>query len=344
MPFTLLQFRGRATRRALFLVASFGLLLLSPVATEAHRLAPSFLSLEIEEGGKVALLWKTPQVVARGARVEPILPAHCKPTSQATTEPENTAWVTRFDLDCGAEGLIGSTLAFAGLEESGTDALVRLGFSDGREIRTIVNREEPQFLIPEKESASRVFLDYLTLGVEHLLSGVDHLLFVLGLMLLMPTRRKLIRAVTAFTVGHSMTLALAALGLLGVSQSLVEVAIAATLVILAKEALQADRERSILVRYPAIAPLVFGLIHGLGFAGALSELGLPGHAIPLALFAFNVGIEVGQIGIVLAGWWLIRRWVDAGPGLPRLIAELPATLIGAMGVFWCLQRATDWLL
>lgn len=309
----------------------------------AHRLAPSFLSLDVHAGGAVELLWKTPQVVARGARVEPVLPEHCEPTREAEVEAEGTAWVTRLGLDCGSRGLIGSTLRFQGLEESGTDALLRLGFDDGREIRAIVSRETPEYLVPEKESPGRVFFDYLSLGVEHLITGLDHLLFVLGLMLLMPTRRKLIAGVTAFTVGHSITLALAVLGVVGLPQSLVEIAIAATLVALGREALRPEPESSPLVRHPALAPLAFGLIHGLGFAGALAELGLPGHAIPLALFAFNVGIEIGQLGVVLVAWWAVRAWVRSQDSMPWLLAELPATVIGTLGVYWCLDRATQWL-
>ena len=308
-----------------------------------HRLAPSFLSLDVGASGAVDLLWKTPQVVARGARVEPVLPDHCRPRGEADVKAEGTAWVTRLALDCGARGLIGSTLRFQGLEESGTDALLRLGFEDGREIRAIVSRESPSFEVPEKESAGRVFADYLTLGIDHLLSGLDHLLFVLGLMLLMPSSRKLIAGVTAFTVGHSITLALAVFGVVGLPASVVEIAIAATLVALGREALQPDPDASPLVRHPALAPLGFGLVHGLGFAGALAELGLPGHAIPLALFAFNVGIEVGQLGVVLVDLWGVRAWVRAQHTMPWILGELPATVIGTLGVYWCLERATQWL-
>ncbi len=323
---------------------ALGLALLALVAPSlGHRLAPSFLSLDVGAEGRVELLWKTPQVVARGARVEPVLPDHCRPRGEAEVQAEGTAWVTRLSLDCGAQGLIGSTLRFQGLEESGTDALLRLGFDDGREIRAIVSRESPSFEVPEKESAERVFLDYLTLGIEHLLSGLDHLLFVLGLMLLMPTPRKLVAGVTAFTVGHSITLALAVLGVVGLPSSVVEIAIAVTLVALAREALGPDPDASVLVRHPALAPLGFGLVHGLGFAGALAELGLPGHAIPLALFAFNVGIEIGQLGVVLVAYWAVRAWVRAQHAMPWILGELPATVIGTLGVFWCLARATQWI-
>jgi len=320
------------------------LAMLTPGAALAHRLAPSFLALDVAQNGDVDVVWKTPQVVARGARVEPVLPDHCKPTAEASVLAEGTAWVTRLPLACGSQGLIGSTLRFTGLEESGTDAMVRIGFDDGREIRAIVSRETPEFLVPEKEQPTEVFVDYMTLGVEHLLTGLDHMLFVLGLMLLMPSRRKLIAGITAFTLGHSVTLALAVLGFVGLPQALVEVAIAATLVALAREALQPDTSASLLVRHPAIAPLSFGLIHGLGFAGALSELGLPGHAIPLALFSFNVGIEIGQLAVLLIAWWAVRAWVDAAGSMPRLLAELPATVIGTLGVYWCLDRASQWLI
>ncbi|MBW2240704.1 MAG: HupE/UreJ family protein [Deltaproteobacteria bacterium] len=328
-------------RAALFLF--FSLLSLAAPAS-AHRLAPSYLSLEVSADGKVDVLWKTAQVVARGAKIDPVLPEVCQHLGEAEVRAEGTAWVTRIRMDCGSEGLIGQRISVTGLEESGTDALVRIAFADGREVRTILTKTAPTMQVPEKESRWRVFSDYVRLGVGHLLGGPDHLLFVLGLMLLMPTSRKLLAAVTAFTLGHSLTLALAALGILGVPQGLVELTIAATLVVLARETLLPHPEASALVRRPWIAPAAFGLVHGLGFAGALAELGLPGHAIPLALFAFNVGIEIGQIGVVLAGWWAVRALARRQTSLPRWLAEAPATVIGTLGVFWCLQRATTWLL
>ncbi len=309
----------------------------------AHRLAPSYLSLESGADGRVAVTWKTPQVVARGAQVEPRLPPSCRPLETPRVEAEGTGWVSRFAMDCGPEGLVGAAVGVAGLEASGTDALVHVALADGREVRRILTKEEPSFVIPERESGLRVFSDYLRLGVLHLLTGADHLLFVLGLMLLMPTRHKLLAAITSFTLGHSLTLALAALGVLGLPQRVVEVGIALTLVSLAAEALEPNREHALLVRQPWLAPAGFGLIHGLGFAGALAELGLPGHAIPLALFSFNVGLELGQLAVVATAWWAVRALVEAGPRWPRLVSELPATVIGTLGVFWCLQRGIGWL-
>ena len=323
--------------------AALAFCLLTAAPGAAHRLAPSFLSLDVAADGGVRLLWKTPRVVARGARVEPVLPDHCRSSGPAETRIEGTAWVTEAELSCGERGLVGETLRVTGLAESGTDTLIRIAFADGREVRSIVTRDQPSYLVPERERRGEVFASYLRLGVEHLLTGIDHLLFVGGLMLLVPSRRKLIAAITAFTLGHSLTLALAVLGWVGVPQDLVEIAIAATLVALAREALRPDPARSILVRRAWLAPAGFGLVHGLGFAGALSALGLPGHAIPLALFAFNVGIELGQLGVVALTWWAIHRLAEAAPRLPRLVAEAPATLIGSLGVFWCLERALGWL-
>jgi len=184
-----------------------------------------------------------------------------------------------------------------------------------------------------------VVRSYTELGVEHILTGFDHLLFVLALVLLVGRGKMLLWTVTAFTLGHSVTLALAVLEWILLPQAPIEIAIAFSIYVLAIEIVRKQQGKATLVnRAPWVVAGLFGLLHGLGFAGALAEVGLPSHEIPLALFSFNVGIEVGQllfVALVLVAWALLRatpiRW-------PARIIDVPAYAIGGLAVFWVFER------
>lgn len=321
----------------------------------AHNLAPAYLELRETSGGAVAVLWKLPAAMPRGADLAPVLPCPADGDA-AAPRPENEAVVFSWHLAC-AGSLVGQRVAIDGLPGSGTDAIVRVALADGREIRAILTADAPALVVPARERAAAVLASYARLGVAHLWTGLDHLLFVAGLALLLGATRALLVAITAFTAGHSATLALAALGVVRVPQAPVEIAIAATIVALALSLARAPRATSgrgptgvpAIARRPALLPFAFGLLHGLGFAGALGELGLPQHAIPLALFSFNLGIELGQLAWVAA--WLtaaraIARFAAPLVAQPRWRAlgrEAAATALGALGVYWCLDRATGWL-
>jgi hypothetical protein len=195
------------------------------------------------------------------------------------------------------------------------------------------------FVVPEAASGWDVAVAYLALGVEHILGGVDHLLFVLALLLLVRGFTLLLKTITAFTVAHSLTLALAALGVLNVPGAPVEAVIALSILFLASEIVRTrGGQIGLTARYPWVVAFTFGLLHGLGFAGALAEVGLPQSAIPLALLFFNVGVEVGQllfVGASLVVVDLIRRprftW-------PAWSWRLPAYGIGSVAAFWCAER------
>jgi hypothetical protein len=317
------------------------LLLALAAPAAAHRLAPSYLELREEAPEVFAVLWRTPQLVARGARLAPVLP--CDAQGAPGAELEATALVERSRLACPG-GLVGRELRVEGLAGSGTDAIVRIAFADGREVRSVLSAARPTLRVPERESALAVATAYVRLGVEHLATGADHALFVLGLLALLRGGRPLVLAITAFTLGHSATLAAASLGGVRLPAALVEIAIAASLVALAG-ALARPRAGapSRLVRRPALLPFGFGLLHGLGFAGTLAEAGLPGHALPLALLAFNVGIELGQLAIVALAAPVVALLARAP--LPRrgFVCELPATALGGIGVYLALDRAAAWL-
>jgi hydrogenase/urease accessory protein HupE len=314
----------------------FALPLLADAAL-AHRLAPSYLELREEASGDVTMLWRTPRLVARGARLSPILP--CSLADEPTASDEATARVLRGQLEC-ESGLIGQTVGVSGLAGSGTDALLHVRFSNGRTLDAVLTAARPQLQIPEQGGGGEVLRAYGRLGVEHLLSGLDHVLFVLGLVALLRTGRPLVLAITAFTAGHSVTLAAASLGWVRIPAEPVEIAIALSLVALALALVRpATAADSALVRRPALLTFGFGLLHGLGFAGALSAAGLPQHALVLSLFSFNVGIELGQlafIAIALGVRAALRTQVARGPFWLR---DVPAYCIGSLAAFWCIERA-----
>jgi hydrogenase/urease accessory protein HupE len=311
-----------------------------PAAALAHRLAPALLELFERGEGRVEIRFKIPVEQPEGSRLEPVLPAGCVAEGAPEATPEGTGVVLHWFARCGAAGLLGSQVSVKGLASSGTNALLRIELEDGRRYRTVLHAGAPSFLVPERESRLDVAHGYARLGVEHILTGFDHLLFVFGLVLLVQGGRALLATVTAFTLGHSVTLSLAALGFVHFPSAWIEVLIAGTILWLAAElALPPDPSR-LMRRKPWLMAGAFGLLHGLGFAGALAEVGLPQGEIPLALLAFNVGIEVGQLAfvvLVLAALWLLRR----GPlsHAPGWLARAPVTAMGALAAYWCFERS-----
>ena len=220
-----------------------------------------------------------------------------------------------------------------------TDALVRVEFADGTTWTQRLTPHRPAATIPAAESSFAVAGVYLRLGVEHILTGLDHLLFVLALLIVARKGRRLLASVTAFTVAHSVTLALAALGFARVPQQPVEAVIALSIVFMAVEIVRGRQGYAgITGRSPWIVAFAFGLLHGFGFAGALSEIGLPPAHIPLALLFFNLGVELGQllfVAVVLgAGWLLGHLWTRSS----RWTEMAPPYAVGTVAMFWVLQR------
>ncbi len=312
-------------------------------AAEGHRLAPSLLELRELPAGRVALTWRTPALRPAGVDVRPMLPARCRPVGDAFASAVAGGVREERTLACGAKGLAGARLGVTGLRESGTDALVRVAFADGRVVRALLSGSEPFLIVPERESRLRVGASYMALGFEHIASGIDHLLLVLLLVLRAGGGRALVGTITAFTVGHSATLSLAALGVVRVAPALVEVAIGLTLLVLAAE-LASDgsarrAESPAGWRRPGVPAFGVGLFHGLGFAGSLSAVGLPAGEIPLTLFAFNVGIELGQLVFVslLFSAAAFARALGLRAPVRAVAAVVHAT--GCVAAFWCFERS-----
>lgn len=323
-------------RRARGALAGALLVLLGPGLAAAHPLAPSLLDLQEEAPGRIAVLWRRPQLLPIGARLEPLLPARCRPLAPPAETLEGAALVTRWTVDCGRDGLTGESIAVTGLAEAGSDVLLRVVFADGHGLRAVLRPDAPSFLLPRAQSPAGVAAGYLRLGIEHLLTGPDHLAFVFGLILLVTGRRRLLGTITAFTLGHSVTLSLAALGFVRLPPAPIEAAIALSILVLAVE-LARDRP-TLLSRRPWLMAAGFGLLHGLGFAGALAQVGLPVREIPLALFSFNVGIELGQIGFILAVLVFSLAFAPVLRRLPRWSVAVPIYAIGTLAAFWMFER------
>jgi hydrogenase/urease accessory protein HupE len=242
-------------------------------------------------------------------------------------------------LRCPPPGLAGREVGVEGLEPSAAGVVLRIERADGGVVRGLLDAGAPRLVVPERESAWAVLLGYGRLGFDHIGSGWDHLLFVLGLVLLAGSRARLLMAVTAFTLGHSVTLVLAALDLVRLAPAPVEIGIAASLLYLASElARPGGRFRPV----PAALAAAFGLLHGLGFAGALRDVGLPAGAVPLALLGFNVGIELGQLAFVLLLLGVAaaaRAALGArAQTLFRPTAIATAYGLGTIAAFWMFER------
>ncbi|MDP9140108.1 MAG: HupE/UreJ family protein [Pseudomonadota bacterium] len=319
-------------------------LLIAPLPSQAHPLAPALLDLREIATHDYDAHWRTSVLRVRGGELTPQWPQDCKATEQGTPQYFNdeAAVEQRWRLRC-ANALPGQLMQIRGLSGSGINVILNLRLADGSTAQTLLGSGDTSFVVPQAEMQPPVFQHYMTLGIEHLLFGFDHVLFVLGLLLLVRRPSTLLLTVTAFTLGHSCTLALAALGLINVNPALTELAIAISILLLAVTVVRpANAPPTLLSRWPALMAAAFGLLHGLGFAGALAGIGLPQDEIPLALLAFNVGIEAGQLlliaaALVLAALW--RRVSVSQPSGTVLLRLLPSYLMGTLAAYWCMHRA-----
>lgn len=332
------------TRMVPLLAAALVLLLPGGETARAHSIAPGLLEITEQADGRLDLVWKTSLYVPAGGPLRPTLPADCSDATPRTETLDGESLTTRWSVRC-AYPLVGRPVAVEGLAMGKTDALVRIALHDGRRIQGVLRGSEPSLVVPERPRRLDVIGSYARLGIEHILSGPDHLLFVLGLLLLVATPRLLVETITAFTVAHSVTLSLVVLGFVHFPSRAIEVGIAASVFVLAVEL---TREPGIRTSWMRRAPWAmagaFGLLHGFGFAGALTETGLPAGEIPLALFAFNVGIELGQLaftGVAAGVGLLVIRVLSRRPAW---LTTGPAYVMGSLSALWCLERTVGLIL
>jgi len=306
----------------------------------AHEVRPAYLDLREDAPGSFDVLFKTPMRGDARLALDVVFSGPVRIATPVISRMTDNAMVQTWRISA-IEPLAGQMVRIDGLTSTMTDALVRIEFIDGGEWVGRLTPGAPQAMIPARQGGWAVAATYLQLGVEHIMLGIDHLLFVLALILIAPSTRQLILAITAFTVAHSITLAAATLGFVNVPPPPIEATIALSIAFVAAEIIRArEGKAGIAARAPWVVAFAFGLLHGFGFAGALSEVGLPAGHIPLALLFFNVGVEVGQllfIAVVLAIAALSRL---ARHPLPRWAALAPPYLIGTLAMFWVIQRVS----
>jgi len=305
----------------------------------AHESRPAYLELRETAPGQFDVLWRTPVLAGVRLPVALVLPRDVKRSGEPVAERLADSVVERRRIDAGAGGLAGRRIEFAGLPLTITDVLVRVELLDGRSWTAIARPSQPWVEIAASQTTLEVAKTYALQGVRHILFGADHLLFVLGLLLIVKDGWSLVKTVTAFTAAHSLTLAAATLGWADVPAPPLNVAIALSILFLGPEILRAERgETSFTIRHPWSVAFAFGLLHGFGFASALSGAGLPRHELPLALVTFNAGVEAGQLGFVAVILGLERYFRTVDIRWPRWALALPAYAVGTFGAFWTVQR------
>ncbi len=331
------------------------LMLLSVGTVQADEYRPAFLELRQSSDEVFEVLWKVPAVGDRPLGLHVRFPADVDTVSTVRASMIGSAYIERYSISRSG-GLAGSEIAIEGLSAASTEVLVRIERLDGTTIVARLLAANPSFVVGESLSRLEVARTYTVFGIEHILGGMDHLLFIACLVLIAGTGHRILITITGFTLAHSITLTLAALGLVRLPIPPIEAVIALSIVFLARE-IALQRRDTLTWRYPIAVSASFGLLHGFGFATALSEVGLPQTEVPAALLAFNVGVEIGQIlfvGVIIATVWVITSILGTlgfiGTANSRQVAELEpldwlrriekplAYTVGGITSIWTVER------
>ena len=330
------------------LVALFSFVALVGLSSAAPAMAdeirPALLDIEEQTTGLFAVTWKVPTRGDRVLAITPHLPDGLELVGSPTVQELPGVRIEHATYKNNGESLTGQTVAIDGLATLPTNVLLLIQLQDGTQHTAILRPAASEFTIPLEASKLEVAGDYWRMGTIHILEGADHLLFVLALLLIVISFGQLLKAVTAFTVAHSITLALATLGVVHVPAAPTEAVIALSILFLATEIVHKHEGRiSLTERYPWVIAFVFGLFHGLGFAGALSEIGVPQHEVPLALLMFNVGVETGQLLFiaVVVGLMALLRCLPLQP--PQGAWRVLPYGIGSVAAFWTIERVLSFM-
>ncbi len=314
----------------------------------AHDSRPNFVEIIETDPGIFSVQWKVPASVPSTALPTIGMPGSCTTDARRATQQAGGAYVGRQDYKC-PNGLSGQAISinFPILNPS-LSTLFQVRLANGEQHVRVLKPDESEWIVPDAESKLAVAGQYTALGIEHIWIGIDHLLFVACLLLIARTARNVLITITGFTVAHSITLALAALDVIRIPTPPVEAAIALSVVFLAWE-IAKDDQSSLTHRFPIAVSTSFGLLHGLGFAAVLRDIGLPQTELPTALLFFNIGVEIGQILFVLT---LLAIFLVLRPLLSRLLQAnnegvhwttltTPASyIIGGIASYWLIDRIT----
>lgn len=318
------------------------ILLMTLFSASAHEVRPAYFSITQQNDTTYQVVWKIPAIGTAIPKIYPVLPdGWIILDKQVNLLPGNLRRTYRVKIINPIEG---NQLYFEGQDKTLIDILVSVKKSDGKQYSSMLKPSNPYYTIPLEPDSFSTIKTYLIIGVEHIIFGIDHLLFVLALLLITKGFKNLIKTITAFTIAHSITLALATFGVMGLPGAPVEAVIALSIVFLAVELIHYyNGHEGLTVKYPWVVAFSFGLLHGFGFAGALSDVGLPQADIPLALLFFNVGVELGQIAFVLVvlglGWLLARTKIN----WPIWVKKMPAYAIGSIACFWLIDRVINFI-
>ena len=329
-------------QKFVLVLAAFGFCVLS--TAHADEIRPALLDIKEQNTGLYAVTWKVPFSGDQVLNISAKLPESFVLVGSPVIEDLSGSRIERASYKSNGIPLSGQKIVIEGLTYAQTDVLMLVQMQDGTQHSAILRPASPEFTIPLRASKWQIASDYWRLGTVHILEGVDHLLFVLALMLIVTDFRSLLRAVTAFTIAHSISLALATLGVVNMPAAPTEAIIALSIVFLAVEIVhKRNGQVGLTERAPWLVAFGFGLFHGLGFAGALSEIGVPQNEVPLALLMFNVGVETGQllfIAAVLGLMAVLRRLPFSAPqGAWRVLPYC----IGGLAAFWTIQRVLSFL-
>ena len=300
----------------------------------AHEIRPAYLQItEVGKGdANYHILWKQPVVQNRGLPIDPVFSDECELSDLSPPEVTSVAILYNWQTEC---DLSETSIQVTGLMVNHTDVLVRVETLEDEVENYVLRPSNPTLDLKEGGAPA---LDYFIIGVDHLVFGIDHVLFVIGLFLFIQAPIALIKTITAFTVSHSITLALSVLGLVKLDQGPIELVIALSILFLARELVQEESKRSRLtLGRPWVMAFFFGLLHGLGFAGALADIGLPKDDLWLSLLLFNLGIEAGQIAVILV--LAIVAWALSQINWKQYFNTLAAWGMGSVAAFWTIDRA-----
>jgi hydrogenase/urease accessory protein HupE len=316
------------------------LILFTTFSVMADRLDMSYLEIKEIKSQYYSVLFKLPIKDDKKLQVDINMPNGCYLASLKKSYLVKQTHLDSWQIKCD-KSLEGVTLVLKGLNDTNTELLLRIEFLSSESYSSLLGATKSSYIIPKEVSYWQIIQTYTWLGVTHILLGFDHLLFVFALLLIVKNISRLLWTITAFTLAHSLTMAGATLGIIHVPQAPVEAIIALSILFLAMEIMHEKQGKvGITARHPWLIAFIFGLLHGFGFAGALSEIGLPQHAITLALIFFNIGVELGQLLFIVTAVVLIRLLQRLNyPTLLNKLQTIVVYAIGSLSAFWLIERS-----